>query len=396
MTDKTNIETLLAHFAENRSDYHGAVVPPIFQNSLFTYQDWDAIDKAYDDRINNFIYSRGNNPTVAITEQKLAKIAGGERAKLFGSGMAAISAAVLHFLKPGDHVVTIKNIYGPANLLFNNYLQKKMHIETTQVSGTDIAEFEKAITDKTRLIYLESPSSAVFSLQDINSVAELAKANRIHTIIDNTWATPIFQKPLALGIDLEVHSCSKYIGGHSDAVSGVVIGSEKDISEIYVNEYEILGGILPPFESWLIMRSLRTLPIRMAKHQENAINVANFLEVHPKITKVNYPGLESFPQYELGRKQMSGYSGLMSFKLNTNDLKRIKNFFNSLKLFQIGVSWGGHESLIYAPAISYLKELSEDQFEGMGISLGDMRISIGLENSGDLIGDLNSALKHIT
>ncbi len=386
------LETMLAHHGEDRAAYHGAVVPPLFQNSLFTFESWEAIDAAFDDRANAYIYSRGGNPTVRLAEAKIAQLAGGERALLFGSGMAAISAALMHVLEPGDHVVAVKNIYGPTNNFLNVYLRRKMHIETTFVSGEDVQEFEAALTPKTKLIYLESPSSAVFSLQDIAAVAALARANRIRTIIDNSWATPIFQKPLAMGIDLEVHSCSKYLAGHSDLVAGVIIGREKDITDIATCEYELLGGKMAPFEAWLLIRSLRTLPLRMRQHQENALRVARFLEQHKKIRRVHYPGLKSHPQYELGRKQMSGYSGLLSFELATQDVKQIKQFVNSLKLFQIGVSWGGHESLIYAPAISYLKELPPERFAETGLSAGLMRISVGLEHAEDLIEDLRQAL----
>lgn len=388
---KENTETILSHDGK-KAHSKGAVVPPIYQNSLFTMEDWDDADKTFDDRINNYIYSRGNNPSVRIVEEKLAKICGGESAKLFGSGMAAISASILSCIKSGSHIVTVKNIYGPANNLLQNYFKPKFGIEITYVSGTDIKEFEEVIQSNTSLIYLESPSSVILSLQDIEAVVELAKPKGIKTVIDNTWSSPIFQKPLSLGVDLEIHSCSKYIGGHSDVVAGVVIGSQSDIDNLFTKEFELFGAKIAPFEAWLLLRSLRTLKIRMDQHQRSALAVAQFLESHPKIEKINYPGLKSFPQYELGKKQMTGYGGLMSFQLKTNDLNKIKTFFNSLSLFQIGVSWGGHESLIYAPAISYLKELSKEQFEGMGISLGDMRISIGLEHAQDLIDDLNRCL----
>ncbi len=391
---KTNIETLLSHDGK-KAHSKGAVVPPIYQNSLFTMKDWDDVDKTFDDRVNNYIYTRGNNPSVRVVEEKLAKISRGESAKLFGSGMAAISASILSCIKKGDHIVTVKNIYGPANSLLQKYFKPKFGIEVTYITGTDINEFKEAIQPNTSLIYLESPSSVVLSLQDLEAVAKLAKAKGIKTIIDNTWASPVFQKPLSLGIDLEIHSCSKYIGGHSDVVAGVVIGGEKDINDLFTKEFELFGAKIAPFEAWLLLRSLRTLKIRMDQHQKSALTVARFLEKHPKIAKINYPGLESFPQYELGKKQMTGYSGLMSFQLKTDDLDKIKTFFNGLSLFQIGVSWGGHESLIYAPAISYLKELSKEQFEGMGISLGDMRISIGLESAEDLIEDLDLGLSKI-
>ena len=388
------IETFLAHDGK-KAHSKGAVVPPIYQNSLFTMKDWDDIDKAFDDRTNSYIYSRGNNPSAEIVEEKLAKISGGERAKLFASGMGAISAVFLSCIKNGSHIITLKNIYGPANNLLETYFKPKFNIEITYVNGTDIKDFEDAIKPNTSLIYLESPSSVIFSLQDLEAVSKLAKAHGIKTAIDNTWASPLYQNPLRFGIDLEIHSCSKYIGGHSDVVAGIVVGSKVDIENIFTKEFELLGAKIAPFEAWLLLRSLRTLKIRMEQHQKNGLLVAKFLESHPKIQKVNYPGLESFPQYQLGKQQMSGFTGLMSFQLKTTNLDSIKTFFNGLELFQIGVSWGGHESLIYAPAISYLKELNKEQFEGLGISLGDMRISVGLESAEDLIEDLTLALSKI-
>lgn len=392
MSNKLKTETILQHFAEDRSKNNGAVVPPIYQNSLFTFESWEDIDAAFDDRLNSFIYSRGKNPTVQIVEEKLAELAGGEKAQLFPSGMGAISAAIFSCVNSGDHVIAIKNIYGPANNFLSSYLKPKFDISVTYVTGDDPKQFEQEIRENTSLIYLESPSSVVFSLQDIKAVTALAKVKGIKTIIDNTWATPLFQKPLAMGVDLEVHSCSKYIGGHSDIVAGVVIGNAKDIDSISTHEMEWIGAKMAPMEAWLILRSLRTLTLRMERHQANALKVATFLEDHDEIKKVNYPGLPGFQQRDLAQKQMTGYSGLLSFELKTKNLNQIKMFFNSLKLFSIGVSWGGHESLIYAPAISYLKELSPEQFDGMGISLGDMRISVGLENVDDLIEDLQQSL----
>ena len=393
--EKLNIETHLSHFGERRDTFEGAVVPPIFQNSLFTYESWDDISEAFDDRTNRFIYSRGNNPTVKVAEAKIAKLAGGERALLFASGMGAITAAVLHCVDRDGHVVAVNNIYGPANNLLSNYLKEKLNLSITFVSGTKVSDFSEAIQSNTQLMYLESPSSGVFCLQDIKAVTDLAREHGIRTIIDNSWATPYFQKPLSLGVDLELHSCSKYIGGHSDVVAGVLIGAEKLIGKIFGREYEWLGGRISPMEAWLITRSLRTLPLRLRMHQENAMAVAAYLESHPKITRVNYPGLKSFDQYELGAKQMTGYTGLLSFRLKTERLDQVKNFFNSLKIFKIGVSWGGHESLIYALAISYVKEMTPAQFAATGLAYGDMRISVGLEHVDDLIGDLEQALEKL-
>ncbi|MEL6945521.1 MAG: PLP-dependent aspartate aminotransferase family protein, partial [Bacteroidota bacterium] len=306
---KQQIETALSHFGEDRLAYEGAVVPPIFQNSLFTYESWEAIDEAFDNRTNSYIYSRGNNPTVRVAQEKIAKLAGGEKALLFASGMAAISAAVLHCVEPNGHVIAIKNIYGPANNLLSNYLKRKMNLSITFVAGKDISDFEQAIQKNTQLIYLESPSSGVFALQDLRAVAQLAKAKGIKTMIDNSWATPYFQQPLSMGIDIEMHSCSKYIGGHSDVVAGVLIGKKELLEAIFVNEYEWIGGRIAPMDAWLITRSLRTLPMRMKTHQENALAVATYLEHHEAIASVNYPGLASFDQYELGQQQMNGYTG---------------------------------------------------------------------------------------
>lgn len=372
--------------------YEGSMVTPIFQTSNFSFESWDAISDAFDNRTKSFIYSRGNNPTVEVAQRKLADLASGEKALLFGSGMAAISAAVLHCVQKDGHIIAIKNIYGPTNNLLYTYLKDKMNVSITFVSGVELGEFEAAIQANTNLIYLESPSSGVFSLQDIRSVAALAKKNGIKTVIDNTWATPFFQKPLEMGIDLEVHSCSKYIGGHSDVVAGVVIGSSELMNQIFKKEYEWLGARISPAEAALITRSLKTLPLRMKAHEANALEIAEFLENHPKITSVNYPGLKSFKQYDLGKRQMSGNSGLLSFRLATNDLEKAKTFFNNLKKFRIAVSWGGYESLIYALAISYVKEMTKDQFETTGLTYGDMRISVGLENVTELTQDLEQAL----
>lgn len=394
-TGELALETELSHLGEDRAAVYGAVVPPIFQTSLFTFDSWEAIDRAFEHRTEAFIYSRGQNPTVRVAEEKIARLAGGEKARLFASGMAAISAAVLSVLGPGDHVVTLDNIYGPARNLLGSYLPEKMGIETVFVGGEDPGEVAAALTPRTRLLYLESPTSVVFALQDLAALGEIARSRGITTIIDNTWATPIFQRPLALGIDLEVHSCSKYLGGHSDLVAGVVIGSAAHLERLTVREFELLGAKMAPWEAWLLTRSLRTLPMRMARHQASALMVAHFLESHRAVGKVRYPGLASHSQRDLVRRQMSGTSGLLSFELATTDLAEIRSFVDALRIFQIGVSWGGHESLVYAPAISYLKEHSPEAFARMGIALGDIRLSVGLEEPADLIADLEHGFSRL-
>ncbi|MDA9557743.1 aminotransferase class I/II-fold pyridoxal phosphate-dependent enzyme [Vibrio sp.] len=390
------LETMLVHHGEEREKQNGAVVPPIYQNSLFTFESWDAIDDAFSDPINSSIYTRGNNPSATVLEAKIAKMAGGEKARLMSSGMSAITAAIMHCVKAGDHIVTLKNIYGPAMNFISNYLDKKLNISSTFVSGCDLQELENAIQDNTTVIYLESPTSATFTLQDLNAIAHIARQRGIKTIIDNTWATPMFQKPLALGIDIEVHSCSKYLGGHSDVVAGVIIGSAVDLDSIFSNEYALFGSKIAPFEAWLLTRSIRTLPLRIKQHQESALKVAQFLEDHPKVKSVSYPGLPSHPQYELACQQMTGFTGLFTFEVNTTSIPEMKAFLNSLEFFSIGVSWGGHESLAYVTAISYLKEMTPEQFKASGLSFGMVRLSIGLEDVDDLIADLSGSLECIT
>ena len=382
--------TILNH--DTYKDRHGAVVPPLYQNSLFTFKNWDAIDKAFDDKSENFLYSRLLNPTVKVAEEKIAKLCRGEKAKLCASGIAAVTSAILHCVKAGDHIVTVKNIYGPTNSFINNYLKNKFNITATFVDGKNVEDIENAIQDNTSLIFLESPGSLTFELQNLSAIAAIAKSRNIKTAIDNTWSSPLFQKPLEVGIDIEIHSVSKYICGHSDVVAGVVVGSKEIIDQIILAEHELLGAKMAPFEGWLITRSLRTLAIRMKAHQENAFHVAEFLEAHPMVKKVFWPGLKSFDQYELAQQQMTGYSGLMSLELATKDISKIKAFVDGLKLFKLGVSWGGHDSLVYAPVISYLKELSPDQFAAVGINESIIRISVGLEDKEDLVKDLDNAL----
>lgn len=386
-------ESIVNH--DDCKDQYGAVVPPLYQNSLFTFNSWDDIDKAFDHKAETYIYSRMLNPTVKVAEDKIAALCRGGKAKLCASGIAAVTSAILHCVRAGDHIVTIRNVYGPTNRFINEYLKDKFNISSTYVDGRDVQDFDDAIQENTTLIYLESPASLTMELQDLRAISKLAKARSIKTVIDNTWASPIFQKPLTMGIDIEVHSASKYLGGHSDVVAGVIVSSVEILDDILLAENELLGAKMAPFEGWLILRSLRTLPIRMKALMENTMAVANFLEADKRVGKVNYPGLKSFEQYELGAQQMSGYGCLLSFELLTKDIDKIKLFINSLELFSLGVSWGGHDSLVYAPIISYLKELSPDQFEAMGINASLIRISVGLEHVDDLIEDLDQALEVI-
>jgi cystathionine beta-lyase len=377
-----SIETMLSHYAEDRTSSFGAVVPPIYQTSLFTFESMKSLSDAFNNEDDSFIYTRGNNPTAKIVEEKIAFMENGECAKLFSSGMGAISSAILSCIKSGDHIVAVETVYGPTIKLLSEYLFEKFNITTTFVKA-DANEIIKATNDKTSLIYLESPTSLVFEIIDLQKVADFAKRNNIITIIDNSWSTPIFQKPLDYGIDISVHSVSKYISGHSDIVAGVVISNKERVKNILKQEHALFGAKISPLEAWLILRGMRTLPVRMRQHSESAIQVASYLNEHPKVLKVNYPGLSTHPNHELAKKQMSGFSGLLSFIVDS-DLMGTHRFVDNLKYFNIGVSWGGFESL----AINLARDGKDKS-----IPAGLVRMSIGLESASDLIKDIDQALK---
>lgn len=380
-------EHVCTHLGDEYERFHGAVVPPIYQNSLFVFESFERLTEAMKDEQSSYLYWRGTNPTVEIVEKKIAALEKGEKCKLFSSGMAAISSAILTFLQAGDHVLSVSNIYGPTTKFFS-YIEK-FGVSHTNTPSTDLDVIESLIQPNTKVMYLESPTTMTFKLLDLKAVSSLAKKYGIKTIIDNTWATPVFQNPITFGIDIVVHSVSKYLGGHSDLVGGALITSKEIMDHLFYHEFQLLGGVMPPYEAWLVMRGLRTLPLRMKAHQESGLKIATFLENHPSVKKVNYPGLKSHPDYELGKQQLKGCSGLMSFELTNNSFDSVRNVINSLKQFQIGVSWGGFESLVISPNYGY----NTEQLINSGMDPGLIRISVGLENVDELMEDLDAALK---
>jgi len=375
-------EDICTHLGDEYDRFEGAIVPPIFQNSLFVQPEGIMGDGDY-------IYTRVSNPTTEVAEKKIAALEGGEAAKCFASGMAAITAGIMHFIEKDCHIITIKNVYGPTRKFFDNYL-KKFGVEVTFVMGDDLEEIKSAIRPNTKLIYLESPSSFVFRMQDIEAIAGLAKEHDIRTIIDNTWATPIYQNPLSYGIDLVVHTASKYLGGHSDIVAGVAVGSQELISAIAAEERELFGGIMDPHQSWLLTRGLRTLMVRLRQHEANGLKVAHYLVGHSKVKRVYYPCLKEHPRHDLCQKYLSGGNGLLSFELDISDEKIIQ-FIKNLEYFQLGPSWGGFESLVVAPTLG----MDQEELERLALPKGLVRIHVGLENVGTLINDLASALEKL-
>ncbi len=358
---------------------------PIYETSIFSFPSFQAFKYALQHEGERHLYTRGKNPTIEVVEKKLAALEGGEKAKLFAAGVAAIAAATMAFLQSGDHVVCVRDCYSWTNSLFATYL-KRFQIDATFVEGQDVKEWEHAIRHNTKLFYLESPTTFSFQLQDLRAVAQLAKEHTIKTVIDNSWATPYFQNPVEYGIDLVVHSCSKYIGGHSDVVGGVVVGSEADIDHIFQTEFLNIGAAPGPFESWLLLRGLRTLPIRMRQHQHNTAEVLQFLQEHPQIETIFYPFHPSHPQYELAQQQMRGGSGLLSFQLKTRKLEAIERFTDALQHFKRAVSWGGYESLVVPFAVTRTEDPER---------ISVVRVHIGLEAPALLIDDLSQALEQI-
>ena len=374
-------EEICTHYSEDPSRFAGAVTPPIFQSSLFTECEGNE-----GDREGRYAYTRVSNPTTEIVENKVAALEQGEAAKCFSSGMGAISAAMMHYLKKDSHVVAVASIYGPAHRFLAEYM-KRFGVEVTFVKGTDTEEIEWAIRENTDLIYLESPSTYLFLVQDLLKIAENAKRHHVATVIDNTYCTPIFQKPLTFGIDMVVHSASKYLGGHSDIIGGVVIGRKEDIDQIAQSERELFGAVMSPFDSWLMLRGIRTLPVRMKQHMANAMEMAAYFQELPVVKEVIYPWWETHPQYELAKKQMTGASGLMSvvFDLPGEQIKRI---VRELEFFHRGPSWGGFESLI-SPVGADLEQDNETMKKGL------VRLHIGLEGADLLKEDFERAVKNV-
>ena len=384
MTQRSSpgFETVCVHHADDRERFLGAASTPLYQNSIFTFPDCASFIERNDRADGRYDYTRVSNPTTEVLEKKIAALERAEACRAFGSGMGAISAAVHSCLESGDHLVTIETVYGPTRKFFSRYLPR-YNIETTFVRGTRIDDFRSALRPNTRLIYLESPSSLLFELQDLAAVAELARSRGIATLCDNSNATPYFQNPIALGIDLVAHTATKYIGGHSDLVAGLVAGSADRIRRLAEMEGELLGAVCDPFASWLMLRGLRTLPVRLDRHQSNAAAIASFLEAHPAVQDVRYPGLETHPQADLAKRQMRGQCGMLSFQLHDASREAAWAVVDGLRYFCIAVSWGGYESLA-------IPLLTPDPESGRDIWI--IRLSVGLESVDDLIGDLHQAL----
>lgn len=388
MSEPENPSRLLAEaqriVCDDASFEHDPVVGPIYQTSLFTFQDYDAMRRAFAGEGQRYVYSRVGNPTVHDFERRIAALEGTEAARAFASGMAAISSTILSIVQAGDRIVAVRHCYGDAYRFFEKLLPR-LGITVDYVDGSDAAAVEAALPGA-RLVYLESPTSMVFDLQDIARIAAAAKAQGIVSLIDNSWATPIFQQPHRHGVDLVLHSASKYIGGHSDVVAGVVAGSAERIGRINELTHPFLGAKLAPVDAFLLTRGLRTLPLRLRQHMTSAQTIAERLTAHRGVAKVHHPAYSNHP----GRATLSGYSGLFSFEVSdTVDVPRLAD---ALKFFRLGVSWGGHESLVVPVAASLAQTPGVNSFERFGVSPRAIRLHVGLEDVEMLWSDLEQAL----
>lgn len=376
---KKGKHTICIHDGEIKDTQFGGAVSPIFMANSYPYLDVDPIR-----------YPRMfNTPNQEVIAHKIAALEHAEAGLPFASGMAAISTSLLAFLKPGDHVVFQNEIYG-GTFRFATEELEKFGINYSFSEGVDVSDFEVKITNKTKVIFIETPSNPLLTITDIEAIAKLAKRNDIVTMIDNTFASPINQTPLDFGIDISIHSATKYLGGHSDMLAGVVVGTKKHIQEIF-NRGKNLGGNISDFMCYLLERSMKTLGIRVEKHNENAQFVAEFLDNHPAVEKVYYPGLKSHPNYEIAKRQMHGFGGMLSFELK--DYYNVEDFQKSLQMIKPTMSLAGVESTILMPALTSHTSLTEEEKIKQGISNNLLRLSVGIENKEDIIDDLVQALK---
>lgn len=383
-----DISYILNELGEDRSQYFNAVAPPIVQTSNFVFDTFEELRNAFTNEESTFLYSRGKNPTIAILSKKLAALDGAEDALVFNSGASAIFCSVMANVKSGDHIISVEKPYSWATRLFDNILPR-FGVETTYIDGTKIENFENALRPETKIIYLETPNTLTFELQDLKAVAQLAKSRGILTIADNSYCTPLHQKPHAFGIDLCLQSGTKYLGGHSDVLAGVLTGTKEMMKKIFNEQLLNTGSGISPFNAWLILRGLRTLPMRLEHISKSTVKVIAYLKNHPKIEKVIFPFDEDFPQLELAHRQMTGAGGLFTILLKANSLDQIERFTYSLKRFLVAVSWGGHESLILPQAAGIAPEAFDPTIEHHRLA----RVYIGFEDPDYLIKDFEQALE---
>lgn len=388
---KYGFDTVEVHAGEPR-DMYGALIPPIYQTSTFYFDSTDDAAKACDDLQNTYAYSRITNPTQDYLERKLAALEHGKGAVVYASGMGAVTGALFALLKSGDHAIFTKAKYSGTEEIATEWLPR-FGIEYDTFAAEDLGQLEMLIKPNTRLIYIETPANPTMVLVDIEAVVKIARKHGIKVFMDNTFASPYNTNPLDFGVDVVIHSLTKYIGGHGDILGGAVISNDLDfLRECRLGTLMHFGSVIAPFTAFLVCRGIKTLGVRMRQHNENALKIARWLESHPKIETVRYPFLESNPQYELAKRQMRGGSGMISFDV-VGGLEAGKRFINKLKLCTLAVSLGDTETLVEQAAAMTHTMIPREIREAAGINDGMIRMSVGLENPDDIIADMEQALK---
>ncbi|MBI4553588.1 MAG: PLP-dependent transferase [Candidatus Latescibacteria bacterium] len=368
------------HIGQGPDPETGAVTIPLYATSTFASDELG--------RSKGFDYSRTNNPTRQALEQNVAALEGGRFARAFSSGVAAICAAVMT-VDGGSHIIVTDPVYGGSYRLFEQVL-KGYGLEFSYVDASDAERVRAAITPRTRMVYMESPTNPLMTLVDLRAVSDIAREHGLLHVVDNTFMSPYFQRPLDLGTDIVVHSSTKYLNGHSDLLGGIAVTNDDALAGRLHLLQRSIGAVPSAFDCWLTLRGIKTLAVRMRQHQENAMQVARYLEQHPKVTAVYYPGLERHPQHNLAKRQMSGFGGMLSFEVDGLDAAR--TVVNSLRIFALAVSLGGVESLVEHPAMMSHASIPREVREHSGIRDGLIRLSVGIEDVEDLIGDLDAAL----
>ncbi|OJJ22616.1 cystathionine beta-lyase [marine bacterium AO1-C] len=385
-----DISYIINELGEDRAQYYGSVTPPIMQTAMFGFDTVEKMREALVKEADLPFYTRGHNPTTYMLQQKMAALENAEDALVFASGSAAIGAAIMANVNQGDHVVCVQKPYSWTGKLLNNLLSR-FGVTNTMVDGTNPQNFETAIQPNTKVIFLESPNSWTFEQQDIAAVAQIAQRHGIVTIMDNSYATPLYQRPIDYGIDMVAHSATKYISGHSDTVAGILCGSKEMMAKIFASEFMTLGGVISPFNAWLLLRGLRTLPARLERVSNTTAQVIDYLQQHPMVSKIYYPFLESDPQHELAKKQMLKGAGQFSIALETDDMETMERFCNQLNRFVMACSWGGHESLIFPACVLY----TSANYGAATLPVNLIRFYVGLEEPEALIADLEQAFEAI-
>jgi methionine-gamma-lyase len=380
--------TLAIHSGEPKHGLDGPVAAPIVRSSNFTFSSTEEMKRWAEGKSKAYIYTRFGNPTLAVAEAKIAELEHGEAGLVTASGTAAISSALLSILQSGDELIATRQLYGGSYRLMRDILPR-MGIRVQHVEA-DLEGVDRLVNAKTRALYVESPTNPTLGLVDLRKAVALARNHKLVSIIDNTFATPILQKPLELGFDLVLHSATKYLAGHSDIVAGAVAGSGELVGKVRETMVS-LGGSMDPDPAYLLIRGLKTLEIRVRRQSETALAVANFLERHPKVERVHYPGLPTHPDYELARQQMTGFGGMLAFDLK-GGLAEACKFCDRTKIFLLAVSLGGVESLIVLPIYTSHYRMSTAELKAAGVEPGTVRMSVGLEDPDDLIADLQQAL----